>query len=47
MTLVYLIIVAAVLILVVERCIKGEDLMTQATAAMVAIPLVLRLLRVK
>ncbi|MCX7828179.1 MAG: hypothetical protein N2315_03110 [Thermanaerothrix sp.] len=47
MTVIYLFIVAMVLFLVVDFCIREKDLMAQATAAMVAIPLLLRLLRVK
>lgn len=47
MTVIYLMIVAMVLALTVERCINSRDPMVQATAAMVAIPLVLRLLRLK
>jgi hypothetical protein len=47
MTWIYMGLVALVLFLVVDRCLRDRDPMTQATAAMVAIPLMLRLLRVK
>jgi hypothetical protein len=47
LTVIYLFIVAMVLFLVVDCCMRERNLMAQATAAMVVIPLVLRLLRVK
>lgn len=47
MTIVYLVILAAVLALVIWNLFTEEKLVNQLTAVMVIIPLVLRLLMIK
>lgn len=47
MTLIYRLILALVLFLTVRCCFREKDFWRQATAALVVIPLLLRLLLVK